>query len=41
MDCYCVKCKQKTKTSNAKYIVAINSKHMIKGKCDSCNEQKS
>ena len=41
MDCYCVKCKQRTKTSNIKYALSKNGKPMIKGKCFSCNKKKS
>lgn len=37
---YCVKCKAKTPTKDAKEVVAKNGRLMIKGKCTKCNTTK-
>ena len=41
MDIYCVKCKNKTKTSDIEYVMSKNNKYMIKGKCLKCKNKKS
>ena len=41
MDIYCVKCKKKTKSTNIKYELSKNNKHMIKGNCSVCKNKKS
>jgi hypothetical protein len=39
-DIYCVKCKAKTPTTDAKEVVAKNGRPMIKGKCSKCGTTK-
>lgn len=41
MDCYCVKCRKHTKTSNIQYDVSKNNRALMKGICQICNKKKS
>jgi len=38
---YCVKCKKKTETLNSTEITTKNNKHMLKGVCSICGNNKS
>ena len=38
---YCLKCKVKTLTDNAEYVITKNSRNMIKGTCSTCKTRKN
>lgn len=40
MNCYCVKCKKTTQTTNPKYSLSKNQKPMMKGNCRVCKKNK-